>query len=1046
MALNKQPININFSQGLDTKTDPFQVSPGKFLGLQNTIFNKGGLLQKRNGYAELPTLLNGSSYLTTLNGNLTAVGDSISAFSTGSATWVSKGSIQPMQVSTLPIIRNNLNQSQSDSAIALNGLVCTVYTETNAAAVSIKYVIADSITGQNIIAPIVIPTASGVPTGSARVFLLGTFFVIVFTNLISGVSHLQYIAISSNNPSVFTANVDIVAAYIPASTLSWDGVVVGQNLYLAYNTTTGGQQIDVTYLSVNAAAQAGSPVAAVTFAGRKATMMTMTSDTSAASGTNSPSNPTIYVSFYDSAGSTGYTLAVDQNLNTLMTPTEMITSGAYLNLASVAQNGAVTIYGEVSNNYSYDSSIPTHYVNSVPVTLPATVTTGTIGSVTIRARSIGLASKAFIIDGVEYFLAAYQSPYQPSYFLINGTLSTSAAPVISGKLAYSNGGGYCLLGLPNVNLDSTGQIAKVTYLYKDLIAAVNKNTAVPAGSQVAGIYSQTGINLGTFNITTAGIDTSEIAGNLHISGGFLWQYDGYLPVEHNFFVWPDSIEATWSATGGNIHAQPDGATNTNAYYYQAVYEWTDNQGNPYRSAPSIPIPVTTTSTGIIGSITVNVPTLRLTYKTANPVKLVLYRWSVGQQIYYQATSLTSPILNDPTVDSIAIVDTLADASILGNNIIYTNGGVVEDVNAPATNIMTLFDTRLWLVDAEDPNLLWFSKQVIENTPVEMSDLFTFYVAPTTAAQGSTGQITALSVMDDKLIIFKKNAIYYINGAGPDNTGASNNYSQPIFVTSTVGCSNQQSIVFMPNGLMFQSDKGIWLLGRDLSTKYLGDAVEQFTENGAQVESALNVPETNQVRFTLSSGQTLMYDYYYSQWGTFVGIPGLSSCVFQNLHTFIDQYGRVFQESPGSYLDGSEPVLISFTTAWFNLAGLQGYERFYDFLLLATYVSPHFLQVQVAFDYGPITQQSIIQPNNFTGVYGSDQLYGQTTPYGGPGNLEQWRVHAQRQTCQSFQISITEIFNPFFGNLAGAGFTMSGLNLTVGLKKGRRPIKAVNSIG
>ncbi len=152
--------------------------------------------------------------------------------------------------------------------------------------------------------------------------------------------------------------------------------------------------------------------------------------------------------------------------------------------------------------------------------------------------------------------------------------------------------------------------------------------------------------------------------------------------------------------------------------------------------------------------------------------------------------------------------------------------MVENIGAPPTSVMTLFKSRLFLVDAEDKNLLWYSKQVIESTPVEMSDLFTLFVAPTIGAQGNTGPITALSSMDDKLIIFKKNAIYYLVGVGPDNTGASNDFSDPVFVTSTVGCDEQNSIVFTPNGLQFQSDKGIWLLGRDLSTTYIGSPVEE----------------------------------------------------------------------------------------------------------------------------------------------------------------------------------------------------------------------------
>ena len=1036
-------LPINFAQGLDTKTDPKQVQMGKFVALQNSIFDKGGLLQKRNGYKELTALVSPAAYLTTLNDNLTAIGTNIQAYSTGTENWVSRGTIQPMQVSTLPLIRNSINQIQCDAAVAANGLVCTVYSEINNGTKDYKYAIADSATGQNIVAPTLIPVSSGVVTGSPRVFLIGFYFIIVFTNVISTVSHLQYIAISSNNPSVATTNQDIASVYIPATTLSWDGVVVNSQLFLAYNTTSGGQAVKVTYLTENAASSGAIPTTAVTFASRKATMMTLTTDTSQATGINSPSNPTVYVSFYDSSGSTGYSLAVDQNLNTLMSPTQIISSGTYLNLTSAAQNGVVRVYGEVSNAYSYDSGIASNYINAIPVTLPATVTTGTVGSTTVTVRSVGLASKAFIVNGVQYFLAAYSSSYQPSYFLINGSTSTSAAPVISGKLAYSNGGGYLTLGLPNVTVSSEN-IAQVPYLYKDLIAAVNKNTAVPAGTQVAGIYSQTGINLGTFDITTVGIDTAEIASSLHISGGFLWMYDGYLPVEHNFFLWPDSVECTWSATGGGIAAQPDGSTNTNAYYYQVTYEWADNNGLIQRSAPSIPIAVTTTGSGSAGSITVNVPYLRLTYKTANPAKVVIYRWSVKQPVYYQVTSLTVAQLNSTTSDSLTFVDTLADASILGNNILYTTGGVVEDVNAPASNIMTLFDTRLWLVDAEDPNLLWFSKQIIESVPVEMSDLFTFYVAPTTAAQGSTGPITALAPMDDKLIIFKANAIYYINGTGPDNTGNGNQYSQPIWITSTVGCSDQQSIVFTSTGLQFQSSKGIWQLNRDLTWAYAGAPVEQF--NTSTVQSSVNVPNTNQVRFTLNTGQTLMFDYYYQQWGTFVGVPAISSCIFQSLHTFINQYGQVFQENPGSYLDGEAPVLLSFTTGPIQTQGISGFQRILELQLLGSYISPHFLNCLIGYDYGPLSEQAIIEPINFTPVYGSDPLYGQTSPYGGIGTLEQWRVQPSTQKCQAFQISVTEIYDPSFGIPAGAGFTLSAVTMVVGMNRTYRPVKATTTVG
>jgi len=247
--------------------------------------------------------------------------------------------------------------------------------------------------------------------------------------------------------------------------------------------------------------------------------------------------------------------------------------------------------------------------------------------------------------------------------------------------------------------------------------------------------------------------------------------------------------------------------------------------------------------------------------------------------------------------------------------------------------------------------------------------------------------------------------------------------------------------------MFQSDKGIWLLGRDLSTSYIGAPVEDLTLT-ATVESAINVPATNQIRFTLNSGITLMYDYYYQQWGTFVNVPAISSTLYNGLHTFINDSGSVFQETPGVYLDGGNPVLLSFTTGWINVAGLQGYERAYFLYLLAQYITPHKLQVAISYDYevSP-TQISLITPDNYSPAWGGDALWGSNQVWGGPnGSREQWRVILQKQRCQAFQVSVTESYDPTYGIAAGAGFTMSGLLAVVGIKKGYTTLRPGRTVG
>lgn len=1004
MALTKTPVSLNFGSGIDTKTDVNQVQIGKFTALQNSVFDTGGRLTKRNGFANITNLPNSAqTTLTTFSNNLIATGSNLYAFSQDTNQWLNRGKIQPIALNTLPLVRVSTAQTSPDLAVASSGLSCLVYVDNSVA----YYQVSDSATGQQIVSRTTLPATATNP----RVFVLGQYFIITFMATVSAASHLQYIAIPVSLPASPSTATD-VSTSVAALTTGYDGVVSNNSLYLGWSGT--GTTVKIAYLSSTLIVSA-----TVSIASHTATLVSMAADTSG-------SNAVIYISYWDSSSTNGYIASFSPILVPILASTQFITTTVINELTSVATSGVVTVFYENANTY------PSQMASGVSdfITTNTISATGTVGTSAVILRSVGLASKSFIATNSSiYMLVAFKSANQPTYFLID---STGAVYM---RLAYSNGGGYAATQvLPNVTLIN-GQYY-VPYLANDFLATVNKttNSALPANA----IYTQTGVNLAKFMINTNGQYSSEIASALHLTGGQLWMYDGVRPVEHGFHVWPDNIGFTTASTGGSQTAQK--------YYYQFCYEWTDNQGNLHRSAPSIPFVVDYTSGTATNVTTLYVPTLRLTYKISpNPVRIVGYRWSVGQQVYYQFTSLTNPTLNNPAADFVTIIDSAADSSILGNTIIYTTGGVIEDIAAPASTVSALFNNRLFLVDAEDQNLLWYSKLVIEAVPIEMSDLLTLYVAPTTGAQGSTGPITALSAMDDKLIVFKRDAAYYLTGNGPDSTGANNDFTSPVYITSSVGCTNPNSIVIMQDGIMFQSDKGIWLLGRDMSTQYIGAPVEAYNSN--TVLSAQAIPGTNQVRFVLNNGVTLMYDYYFKQWGTFSNISAISSTLYNNYQTYLNSTGKVFQESPGTYVDGSLPVLMSFTSAWIDIAGLQGYERFYFMYLLGTYLTPFKLSVQISYDYSKSASQSVtVSPDNYGPAWGGENLWGSGKAWGGPGNVFEARIFPQIQKCASFQISINELYDPSFGVAAGQGLTLSGMNLVVGTKRGYRTQKASRSFG
>jgi hypothetical protein len=988
-----------------------------------------------------------------------------------------------VSLSTQSLIKNNFNQVQSDTAYSSNNLVCTAYTEVSNPipgefVYAVRFAVADATTGQNYIAP----TTNYISGSSPRVFTLGNYFIIVYAqaDIPSGYS-LYYIAVNTNNLSVGTPTL-LTNTYLSnagqaqnadTSVLAslFDGVVLNSILYLFWNAS--GPAVKALSMGTNL-----SPSSVVTI------------DNSNGAGSISvcadpTGNTAIWVAYWQKNDGNSYVAATYSNLVSLLSPTLFFTGNTITNLATSATSGICTIIYEVPGTYAYDTSIATNLTSYNTVTQG-----GTVGTAATLARGTGIASKALLYSGTIYVLLTYQSEFQSTYFLAN-----LSGQVVS-KIAWENGAGYQVYAVPAITLSGT-QLT-VSYLQKDFIEADGVN----AQDQPV-FYSQTGINEVTFTFSTSQLQSIEAASNLHFNGGFLFNYDANIPVEQNFFLFPDYVEATtttstqtptgtiinggvaitgltdmagiavgqivsgtaipsntyvvavdyvnsivvMSAAATGNHTETitfTGSLIAQTYQYIATYEWSDNQGNIYRSEPSLAFSIAVGSGS--STNTVFVPTLRLTYKTANPVKIVIYRWSTAQQSFFQVSSQQNPILNSTTTDYITFYDSTPDTltqvshvpiGIDGNNLLYTTGGVVENVGPPPFSAMALFNGRLCALNAEVDNEMWFSQVIVPATPVEMSDLLTYQIPPTIGVNQNVGNAKCLYPMDDKLIFFfgantnSPGAINYITGNGPDETGANSDFPlTPIFVTATVGCSNQASIVRIPSGLLFQSnDKGIYRLQRSMQTDYIGQSVESLVQGYTITSSAL-VPQTTYVLFCISSGNMLMYDWLYDQWAVWPNLASVSSTIYNGLHTFITSAGQIQQYTPGNYYDGtsggSNPVLIGLTTGWLSLAQLQGYERLYEFYVLGEWYSQMSLTAQVAYDFNP----SYFNSSTFT-----------------PANVTplQWRIHAKQQLCQSFQVSIQENFSASMGT-AGEGLALSGLNLKVGIKGAQRPIRGSTSTG
>ena len=1016
MPINKQNLSISFAQGVDTKTDPAQVVPGKLVEAENITFGEGMAFNKRAGFHQLTDIDAGQGIDTFKEELVCFDGASLKAFNPANNATLDKGRVLAADLTSSAVFSSANRQYQQDSAYHSAGLFLYVWVDS---ALGAQYVIVSQETKQKVINTVTIGNNSTLP----RAFCLGNYLIVTYVN--SSTNNLRYIAIPAIDPSNPRAVVS-VATNVDATAARYDGVVANNSLYLAWNASDVGGAIRYNYLTAGLALSTEEDYPAV----NGDVAICVFAD-------NNYAPPRIWIGYAD--GTSSFFIVVNgSSLATIVTDT-IISPGAALNITgAIYAADTAKFYCQFQNDYGFTSINANTTVRSDYIEEYLILSGTALYSMTLR--SVGLVGKAFIYDDLVYLPVAYGPPdgegLEPTYFIINLSQASTIQIRVLCKYAYTNGGSYASdpLGmLHNVNFISDTKF-ELSYLNKNLIT-----------TQAGTVYTQTGVySLQVELLANNQFIGQDIGNNLNINGGYLYAYDGSIVAEQNFHLFPEDLGATNATTGGH---QAD----LTAYSYVAVYAWTDAQGNVMRSAPSVPISITTGNSGTnVNLVTVRIPNVRITARpmSANGAIVEVYRTmpSIASGIYFLVSSITSPILSSSGTDDVSFADGRAD--VAGQPILYTTGGVIENTGAPAFCSTTIFKNRLVGINSENRNQAWYSKQVLPATPVEMSDLLTMNIDP------RFGECQVTSVMDDKLLFFKggDGAIFYVIGDGPDSTGAQNNFSESVFISSVVGCENPDSIVLTPDGTMFQSNngKGIWIIDRSLQVSYIGADVQRF--NDYTVTSAQLVPNTTQVRFTLSDNQpVLIYNYYYKQWSwdDYSGHKPVAATVYQSLFTYINDLGLVLQETPGTYSDNGTRIGMSLTTGWLSLGGFQGYQRLYAIYLIGRYISAHDLSISVAYDYNPDNVDTCrITPAGLLGnvAYGDDPYYGSTQFYGGTGEgpREQFRINVSRQKCQAIQITIREILNADDPTI-GAGLTLEAINLLAGIKGSYPRLPATNIV-
>lgn len=423
---------------------------------------------------------------------------------------------------------------------------------------------------------------------------------------------------------------------------------------------------------------------------------------------------------------------------------------------------------------------------------------------------------------------------------------------------------------------------------------------------------------------------------------------------------------------------------TGTYGYTAIWEKVDVFGNVWRSAPAVVKSVALSSNQVL--ISFWVPPFFDT--VLDEYKLIIYRTTANGGIYYELRSTDAYDTNG----FFTITDNASDASISSNPLLYTDGGILENVAPPAAKAFCVSKDRVFVVSSEDNNL-FASKARVNGEGVNFNDAFQISV------NGPRG-LECVGAMDEKVLAFGDTYTYLVYGSGPDELG--NGQFEQQLIADDIGCIEPRSIMLGDAGLYFLSKKGLWLYGRDMASNPIGIPVDLYKSE--TIVGNANPPDRLLHLWYCASGTILVWDEYHKMWSRFVTSALKSGCVVDGKLVALISSGAVYRENSSSYLDASVGYACEINTGWMSLAGIQGFQKIRKISVLGESQASDFnLTTSLRYDFIDIDVDTYVVSNATV----------KTTGY-----AYQWEIKPDVQKCESIKLKMSFTTSSFGAAIVG----------------------------
>ena len=1071
MALDFQLVDVKFTDGMDTRTSPKLVVPGKWNLLRNCSQANDGTLLKRNGHAALVATANGNG-LATFDAELLALNGSVlSSITNGTTPYAS---VVTGQTGFVDVGVQQINRAQDfpegqDVAYGL-GLTAYVWASYSAAGAFLGSFleVLDESTGARVVQALLMNALGGQPR---VVFSVNAFFIFYRLNA-TGTLACRVLTPGAGAPVLGAETALVTSASL-----------VNSNIDCCEYGASASGSVGVSYVW-------GDGVTSV-----RAIRVTQTAGVpSIATG---PINLVTEVEIPN---------ARVCGIGVCFMTTQAINYATFV-LATAGGTTSGTVVKILDNNFAsaaaltqIEANVPAvngacHVVAIGEAAFPVAI------CMTDQQSSIGSAAAVLPIRRTEIKLAAgvvtvlNNGVLRNSAVCPNGggptVLAAPRGPFIIGKPFTTGtwddkGSGSYVTGsvfLPVAVVENHSATATNTANLQPTVFLLDAATGIPVAKTLYGTHGvgqkiavpivytpSSSPAIGTawvmttgqrgvlqfssgVNSTQTGVvklaftprrTTPPIRAQLgratYWAGGSPTMYDAQSATEVGFPLFPEGIMAVVSVGG----AVPVGT-----YQAVAIYEWVDGQNQRHQSAPSLP--VTLATTGGNQTVTLTAPTLLLSQKQG--ISIVFYVTQNAGLTFNRLTPMSAPLLNTVSAVSVsapalALATSITD--VAGNELLYTQplqAGTTLPNDAPGPcTALAIHQNRIFVDLSDVQGAFRYSQELVSGVGLQWNESLGDQIPV------DGGALVGFCAMDEKMVLFCARKLYVIVGTGPTSSGGFNNYSKPVEVLSDVGCIEARSILKMPQGIMFKSAKGWYRLGRDLQVKFIGDGADAFDAN--DVSGAAYIENSQECRFSSLSGTQLIYSYLGDQWstaqilnnnGAAVVAYGMADAIWwPTLGTYVsisaasgvnrDQVAQT--DSPGTGVVVS--VAITARTSFLHLPAIEGFQRVRWLYLTST--------------YAPGTVSAIAL--GLTVDY--DDVYGATAPPGAPGSYVaagaqvlatygagltvDFRHKLRRQKCKSVAFTFTDD-SPGGANIVG----MQALAVEVGAKRGTNKLSSAQTV-